>query len=116
MRLLRFRAPPHGRGPQMAPERAGDAAPPYRSDCPSEPARRSDIARSHQEGGSAMRQFNDRQLEQAAALIDRLPWGDVDISIRTMEDSLRRAMEATRADFLLWEETLEPRLEAEHGW
>jgi hypothetical protein len=48
-------------------------------------------------------QFNDGQQARALDLINNMPWGDADVAIRTMEEALRPAMEATRDDFQLWE-------------
>jgi hypothetical protein len=63
-----------------------------------------------------MPQFDDNQSASALALIEALPWGDVDGALRLMEEALRLAMEATRAEFRHWEDELGPSLDAEHGW
>lgn len=38
------------------------------------------------------------------AFLDDLPWGDVEGAIRTLEEALRLALEATVNDFQLWED------------
>jgi hypothetical protein len=44
------------------------------------------------------------QQERALRFLDDLPWDDVDGYIRAFEDALRVALEATREDFLRWEQ------------
>jgi hypothetical protein len=43
------------------------------------------------------------QRRQAIALIEELPWGDVEAQIRDLEEALWRALEATCGDLLRWE-------------
>jgi hypothetical protein len=62
------------------------------------------------------RQFNPDQQRRALALLESQPWEDIDGAVRTFEDALRRAMEATRRDFREWERDLGPRLEHAGGW
>lgn len=52
-------------------------------------------------------QFDANQRAEALELIEKLPWGDMDMSIRTLEEALRLAMEATRDEFALWEQDAE---------
>jgi hypothetical protein len=60
-------------------------------------------------------QFGPGQQARAVALIEVMAWGDMDYAIRDVETALRLAMDATRAEFLRWEEDLGPLFEAE-GW
>lgn len=48
-------------------------------------------------------QWTSAQREQVLALVDSVPWGDIDGGIRTVEEGLRLAMEATAGDYLRWE-------------
>jgi hypothetical protein len=56
-------------------------------------------------------QFNSDQQQRALALLESLPWGDIDNALRGMEEALRRAMEATRQEFQEWEQEFGPRVE-----
>jgi hypothetical protein len=58
-------------------------------------------------------QFDSGQRERAIALLEDVPWGDLDRSIRDMEQALRLALEATTGEFQRWEEDVGPALEAE---
>ena len=49
-------------------------------------------------------------------MLESLTWGDMDTSLRIVEDALRRAMDATRDEYRSWEQDLAPRFEEEHGW
>jgi hypothetical protein len=55
-----------------------------------------------------MTQFSPRQQEAALLVIERMAWGDMDNAIRDTETTLRLAMDATRAEFLRWQEELGP--------
>jgi hypothetical protein len=44
-------------------------------------------------------QFNSDQQRRALALLESLPWADIDTALRIQEDALRRAMQATRPEF-----------------
>ncbi len=44
------------------------------------------------------------QRRELVALVETIPWGDMDAHIRTVEDALVRAVEATSEDFRLWQE------------
>ena len=44
------------------------------------------------------------QRRELIALVEAIPWGDMDAHIRTVEDALVRAVEATSEDFRLWQE------------
>jgi hypothetical protein len=55
-------------------------------------------------------QFGPGQQQAALALIEQMAWGDIDYAIRGVEETLRVAIDATRAEFLRWEEELEPTL------
>jgi hypothetical protein len=48
-------------------------------------------------------QLNPHQRQEALALIEQIPWGDMDGAIRTIEESLDRALAATAGEFPLWE-------------
>jgi hypothetical protein len=58
-------------------------------------------------------QFSPWQQEAALVVIERMAWGDMDHAIRDTETALRLAMDATRAEFLRWEEELGPAFEKE---
>lgn len=58
-----------------------------------------------------MPQFNAHQQAQALDLLEQLPWGDMDYAICDLEICLGRALEATREDFLRWENDLGPAFE-----
>jgi hypothetical protein len=60
--------------------------------------------------------FNSDQQRRALALLESLPWGDLDTSLRILEDALRRAMEATRREFQAWEQEFGPQLEERLGF
>jgi hypothetical protein len=51
-----------------------------------------------------MRQFGPSQEQAALDVIERMAWGDLDDAIRGLELCLRRALEATREDFVRWED------------
>jgi hypothetical protein len=53
------------------------------------------------------------QQEAALIVIEQRAWGDMDNAIRDTETALRLAMDATRAEFLRWEEELGPEFERE---
>ena len=48
--------------------------------------------------------LGQEQQQHALALLNSLPWGDVDGAIRAFEHALRVALEATANDFQCWEE------------
>jgi hypothetical protein len=48
-------------------------------------------------------QLTAEQRARALALIESLPWGDIDGHLVAMEEALRVAMDATAVDFELWE-------------
>jgi hypothetical protein len=43
------------------------------------------------------------QRQEALALIEQIPWGDMDEAIRDVEETLDRALAATAGKFSLWE-------------
>jgi hypothetical protein len=47
-------------------------------------------------------QFNPAQRDEAIALLEHMTWGDMDGYIRSLENALRRALEATAVDFQRW--------------
>ena len=61
------------------------------------------------------RQFNPHQQRRALALLESLPWGDIDGALTTLEEALRRAMESTRQDVKAWEQEFGPKLEHKGG-
>jgi hypothetical protein len=52
------------------------------------------------------------QRERAVALLEQIPWGDMEVAICGLEDVLRIALEATTEDFWRWEERIGPEIEA----
>jgi hypothetical protein len=58
-------------------------------------------------------QFSPWQQEAALVVIEQRAWGDMDNAIRDTETALMLAMDATRAEFLRWEEELGPAFEKE---
>jgi hypothetical protein len=58
-----------------------------------------------------MTQFDPSHQEAALVVIESLAWGDMDNTIRDLEICLRRALEATGADFVRWESDLGRRFE-----
>jgi hypothetical protein len=53
------------------------------------------------------KQFDSDQRERALELLESLPWEDLDGARRTIEETLRLAMEATRNSFRRWEDEAE---------
>ena len=49
-------------------------------------------------------QFSPEQRRRIVALVEAVPWGDMDADIRDLEETLERALDATAPDFPLWEE------------
>jgi hypothetical protein len=49
-------------------------------------------------------QFDPSQQQAALVVIERMVWGDMDDAIRDLEICLRRALEATSADFRTWQD------------
>jgi hypothetical protein len=56
-----------------------------------------------------MKQLDRNQEREAIALIEEIPWADMDLHIRSVERALERAVEATAAEFPLWEAAGEQR-------
>ena len=52
-------------------------------------------------------QFSPEQRRRIVALVEAVPWGDMDPNIRDLEEALERALDATAPDFPLWEEHAE---------
>ncbi len=50
-----------------------------------------------------MKQLDRNQERDAIALIEAIPWGDMDLHIRSVERALERAVAATAEEFPLWE-------------
>jgi len=48
--------------------------------------------------------LSPEQRREAIELVEGIAWGDMDIHIRTVEDAIARALEATSEAFRLWEE------------
>jgi hypothetical protein len=48
-------------------------------------------------------QLDRRQRQEALVLIEGIPWGDMDEAIRILEEVLDRVLDATAAEFPLWE-------------
>ena len=57
-------------------------------------------------------QLTAEQRGRALALLEQMPWDDMDRGICDLELALRRALEVTADDFRRWDEYLEPDLEA----
>jgi len=47
------------------------------------------------------------QLDLLLRLVEETPWGDIEGAMESCEAALRRALEATRADFEYWQENCE---------
>jgi hypothetical protein len=58
-------------------------------------------------------QFSPGQQEAALVVIEQAAWGDMDGAICDTETALRLALDATRAEYLGWEEELGPAFEQE---
>jgi hypothetical protein len=54
-------------------------------------------------------QLSDDQHRRVSDAIESVAWGDIDGEIRSLEDAMRRAVEATRADADRWDAELEGR-------
>jgi hypothetical protein len=62
--------------------------------------------------GMREKQWSGEQRERAIALLEQIPWGDMDGAIRVFEAILRLVLETTREDFRRCEEHIAPELEA----
>jgi hypothetical protein len=52
--------------------------------------------------------LSDEQLRGIVELVESTPWGDVEMSIETLDTALRIALEITREEFAVWNMELEP--------
>lgn len=55
------------------------------------------------ETGESLRQLDPEQQRAAVALIDAIPWGDMEAHIYAVEEALEKAVAATAPEFPLWE-------------
>lgn len=51
-------------------------------------------------------QFDEADRRRAVELIESIAWGDFDLDLRTFEDALRRAVEATQSYAEAWDAEL----------
>ena len=54
-------------------------------------------------------QLDRKQRREAVELLEGVTWGDMDLRIRSVEEALERALEATANEFPLWEQDGEDR-------
>jgi hypothetical protein len=60
-----------------------------------------------------MIQFKPTQQAEALVLLERMAWGDMDYHILDMKTTLRRALEATRDDWVRWDRELRSAFETD---